>query len=101
MIKEAQAVALMNEANPVPDLDEYQVAESEIAAYLETLEQRSNNVTQLDTRTREEAPTPRRSPMWWAAAVAVVVLGAVAVFVINNNDAPVADSPEGIEGTTR
>lgn len=96
MINEAQAVALMNEANPVPDLKTYGVAQRDFAAYLDVLEQRSNSVTQLDTRRTEQTPAPKRTGMWLVAAIAVLVLGAVVVF-LTQSEGPVATTPEQIE----
>ncbi len=83
MTTEAQAVALMDEANPVPDLDSYEVTEVEVAAYLATVEQRSSEVSQLETESKDE----KRSMMPWLVAVAAaVILGAAIVLVTQNTE---------------
>lgn len=94
MVDEAQALALLHEANPVPDLDSYDVVEADVTAYLATLEARSNQVTQLNTK--PPSKESRRIPIgaWLVAAAAVVVLGA-AIFLMtqNSGEAPVATTP--------
>ncbi|MGB7861233.1 MAG: hypothetical protein WBM90_12105, partial [Acidimicrobiia bacterium] len=80
MITETEAVALMNEANPVPDLDSYDVTNPGVAAYLSDLEQGSSNVTQLDTKPTEQAKPKRgRLVLVLGAAAAIILTGALVV----------------------
>lgn len=100
MITETDAVALMTEANPVPDLDSYDVASPGLAAYLTDLEQGSSKVTQLDTRTIKEDEKPKQSGFWLIAAVVILILGAGAILLSQGGDeTPVATTPEQIELT--
>lgn len=87
MITEEGAVALMNEANPVPDLDSYDVVDPGVAAYLAELEHRSSEVTQLETKETVEKQRNRSPLGWLVAAVMVVVLG-VALILMGQEEAP-------------
>lgn len=98
MITEMQAASLMTEANPIPDLDSYDVANPGVAAYLSDHEQRSSNVTQLDTRTIGDDKKPRNTGWWMAAAVVILVLGVGVILLTQaGDDTPVAATPEQIE----
>ena len=91
---EDRVAALMADANPVPDYEQIELA-AKGAAYLATLDQRSSKVAQLDTRPTEQQDQKRQLMPWLAAAVAAVVLGAVALLLVNqgNDDTPPATSP--------
>ena len=94
MTTESQIAALMDEANPVPDLDTYQVNEVDVAAYLATLEQRSEKMTSTDTRPTAEKKPKRAMTLRLAAAFLVVVAGVIAILLSQNDgDAPVATDP--------
>lgn len=86
MISEAQALALLDEVNPVPDVEAYELSEADIAAHLATLIERSSEMTQLDSR----PPTDRGSKSsigWWiAAAAALIVLGVAVVLMTGESD---------------
>ncbi len=91
MINEVQALMLLDEANPVPDMDAYELSEADIAAYLATLIERSSEMTQLDTKPPMDRR--RRRPAGWliAAAAAILVLGvAIVVITQGNEDTDVA-----------
>lgn len=91
---EARIAALMDEANPVPDLDIYEVNESDVAAYLATLEQRSKEMTPTDTRPTTEKQSRRPMTLRLATAFLVVVAGVIAILLSQNDgDAPVATDP--------
>lgn len=90
MINEAQALALLDEVNPVPDTESYELSEADIAVYLATLIERSSEVTQLETRPTEEVG-PRRNRLIAVAALLMLIIG-TAVFVLTTpgEEAPVA-----------
>jgi hypothetical protein len=101
VITEMEAVALMDEANPVPDLDSYDVANPGVAAYLTDLEQGSSVVTQLDTKSAEGAEMSKKRGLWLAAAVIILVLGFGVAFLTQvSDDTPVVATPETIESIT-
>jgi len=90
---ETEVLALFEEGNPVPDLNDLDSVALDAAAYLATLEQRSSEMTQVETA--EETETPKR-PLgpWLIAAAAAVVLGVAIVLVTSNTEtAPVATIP--------
>jgi hypothetical protein len=80
VINEVQALALLDEVNPVPDMESYAVPEADIAAYLATLQQGSSEMTQVETRPTEEA-RPRRSRLIAVTAILLVIVG-TAVFLL-------------------
>jgi len=91
VINEAQALALLDEVNPVPDLESYEVEAADVTPQLTTLVQRSSEMTQLDTRRANVTPRPKQPRFWMAAAVVIVVIGAVALLVSQTREvAPVA-----------
>lgn len=83
MIDEQKAIALFRGANPVPDLDSYQAAVPNVAAYLGHIEQRSREVTDLRTKPRD---TRLRRPALaaWSGVAIVAVLGAIFVLLQAN-----------------
>jgi hypothetical protein len=97
VITEQDAVALMAEANPVPDLDSYDVADTDIAAYLTDFEHGSDNVTQLDTGTTKEHKERKQAGWWMIAAAVILVLGLGVILLTQaGDDTPVATTPEQI-----
>lgn len=78
MIDEQKAIALFRGANPVPDLDSYQAAVPNVAAYRSRIEQRSREVTDLKTKPRDTRPR-RPSLAAWSGVAIVAVLGAIFV----------------------
>lgn len=85
MITEREAVALMSEANPVPDLHAYDVAHVEVTTYLKTLEQRGDEMIQTDTKTDVRPERGRRK--WWIAAAAAAIAVVIAIGLGTANDA--------------
>ncbi len=75
MTTETEVFALFEEGNPVPDLDGLGSDALDAAAYLATLETRSSEVTQLDTKPTEQNGDKRSPMMWLVAAAAVIVIG--------------------------
>ncbi len=97
MITEERVMELFAEDNPIPSVDDLDLAHLGFPAYLATLEQRSSEVTQLDTRTPKTTHTP--NPRTWLIAVAAVVVIAAlgALLVLTNNEPDIADSgPESV-----
>lgn len=91
MITEDRMRVLFAEANPVPDEESIVLDERDVTAYLATLEQRSSEVTKLDTK-GTSVSWVRRSATPWLAAAAVVVLGvAVTVGGFGGEDQQPAD----------
>lgn len=91
MINEVQALMLLDEANPVPDMDAYELSEADIAAYLATLIERSSEMTQLDTKPPMDSRRRRPAGSLIAAAAAIFVLGvAIVVITQGNEDTDVA-----------
>lgn len=74
MITEQEAVALMAEANPVPDLAAYDVATVDAPPDLAGFERRSSQMAPLKTKPGI-ARTKQRSSMRWLAVAAVVLVG--------------------------
>ena len=87
---ENHVLALIEEGNPVPDPDQITDIPVEPAAYLATLNQRSSEVTQLDTRV--EKSDNRKKWLWAAAAALVVIAGSTAVLT-SGEEPPVATDP--------
>ena len=81
MITEDRVMTIFVEANPAPDVDALELVEVGSAAYLATLEQRSSEVTQLETQKPPEEDQKRSWTPWLVAAVAILVLG-VALIII-------------------
>lgn len=75
MTSEERVLELFARDNPIPDVDELDLADLESAAYLATLERRSSEVTQLDTEQQTQQSDGRRLTWLVAAAIAVVILG--------------------------
>ena len=90
MITEERVMALLTQANPEPeesfDLD------SNAAAYLATLEQRSSEVTPLNTNGQDQK---KKTLTPWLVAAAVLIVAGIGLIVVNQDDgAPLADQPE-------
>ena len=96
MITEETVMTIFVEANPAPDVDKLDLVQTGSAAYLATLETRSSEVTQLDTR-REDQKEKRTYWPWLAAAMVIVVVGLAVVLLNQGDDTPAADaSPEEV-----
>ena len=93
MITEEQMKTLFTYANPIPEPEEIDLGEVRGTAYLATLQQRSSNMTQLDTRLTEASEKKRPVTTWLVAAMAIVVIGVVLIFTNQSSDAPVATVP--------
>ena len=96
MTTESQAVALMEEANPVPDLDSYSATPIDVAAFLTTFEKTSNEVRETKQLVVERDTKPTRR--WFAAAAVAataLILGVLYLLqpqetqeIVDNEPAP-------------
>jgi len=94
VITEEHVLRLFDQANPIPDVDLLDMEQSGAARHLATLEQRSSEVTRLDTRPTEKAkPSLRRLKLVLGAAAVVVLIGAVVVLNQDDGNAPPATQP--------
>ncbi len=90
MITEDRGLMMLAEANPVRELDSIDV-DVEAASYLATLETRSSEVTQLDTRPETPKKTTNRGMIiGLAASVAVILAVTVALLLPSAGEEPVA-----------
>ena len=93
MITQERVLELYDSANPVKDA-ESMMAELGAASYLATLEQRSSEMTRLDTTTKDETIVKRPPAVWMVAAIIVLVFGLAAIFVSQGTDeTPPATDP--------
>ncbi len=90
---ETQVLALFEEGNPIPDLDELEPVDIDAAAYLATLEQRSSQVIQLDTKQNDQAQKKTVRQRSLVAAVAIILAGVALIFINQSGETPVADQP--------
>ena len=90
MITEQQAKTLFANANPILNTDPIYV---DAANYLATLEQRSSEMTQLDTKpVEEEKPKRRRLVLVLSTAAAAILIGAV-LLLTQSEETPPAIQP--------
>lgn len=90
MNTEDRVMAVLARANPMPEYDSQEL-DTHAVTYLATLEQRSSQVTQLDTRRTEQDNTSRRTLVAIAAA-AVLILGTALVLLTRDSE-EVANDP--------
>ena len=91
MITEDRGLTMLAGANPVPQLDLIDV-DVEAAKYLATLEQRSSEVTQLDTKPKDDKEKKTATP--WLVAAAVAIVAGIGLIVVNQgNEAPSTGQP--------
>lgn len=99
MTIETEVLALFEEGNPVPDLSDLDSVALDAAAYLATLEQRSSEVTQLETKQSEPTSTKRSMKPWLIAAGVAAVIGvAIIASTQNNEPAPIVTQPTPTTG---
>jgi hypothetical protein len=86
-------MALLEEGNPAPGLGDDARVDLDALTYLAAIEQRSQDMTVLETNESREDDSRRKMKPWLVAAVVVVVIG-MAVVVFNQiNATPLVDSP--------
>jgi len=94
VITEERVMELFAEDNPIPSIDDLDLAHPGSPAYLATLEQRSSEVTQLDTKAKDSKEKKKRNATAFLVAAAVVIVAGIGFMVSNNSDpADVAGTP--------
>ncbi len=97
MSVEDRVIALIDEGNPIPDPNDLDRDRLDAAAYFATLEQRSSNVPQLQTKAPKKPKIERRPAKWIAVAIAVFVVAIGAyVFLGNQGSEVVTPDPESV-----
>lgn len=94
MTNEERVKTLFAQANPIPDADLFDLDEIGGTAYLATLEARSSEVTQLETKHAEDDTKRRPAGVWVAAAATVIVILGLGIVLITQDQQDVALSPE-------
>lgn len=78
---------LLVETNPIPEIEKLDLIDVGGPEYLATLDQRSSEVTQVDTKPETPKRAPRRGLiLGLAASVAVIVTAAVLFLALNNTE---------------
>ena len=89
MSVEDRVMALIDEGNPIPDPADLDRDHLDAAAYLEileALEERSSDMTQINTVTRGHPRTGSSRPRWLAAALVTILIGTAAFFISQIDD---------------
>lgn len=84
MSHEDHVFTLLVESNPIPQIEDLDLVDVGGARYLATLEQRSSEMTQLDTKPEQQEP--KRSGVLWLVAAAVAILVGVGLIVVIQNE---------------
>lgn len=93
VITEQRVMATLAHSNPVPDIEDIDLVEVGATDYLATLE-RSSEMTQLETDTKEQVIGKKPIGVWLVAAAAALILGAAILLVTQGSEeAPVATEP--------
>ncbi|MGQ0847872.1 MAG: DPP IV N-terminal domain-containing protein [Actinomycetota bacterium] len=101
MITEQQAMELLIEANPVPDLSALDLSGDLPATPLAESQSRSSDMTELKSRhvDRRSAPGWRRLMLGTAAAAVLIVIVAVVLFQVTAGDPVAAPAPSATPTT--
>lgn len=92
MKTEEQVWKVVVDSNPVPDVNVYGREQIGGTAYLATLEKRSSEMTQVDTKpTDEKGSGPKLT--WLVAAVLAVVAGVAVIWLNQSNEGAPATQP--------
>ncbi len=94
MTNEQRVKSLFAEANPIPDADLFDLDEIGGTAYLATLEQRSSEMTQLDTKHAKDDTKRRPVGVWIALAATVILILGLGVVLFNQNQPDVAPASQ-------
>jgi hypothetical protein len=92
---EERVFTLLIESNPIPQVDDLDVDEVGGARYLAALEARSSQVTQLDTKQKDQEQKKTGRQRWLVAAVIIILAGVALIFINQSGETPVADQPFG------
>ena len=104
MITEEQVVRFFDQANPIPDVELLDMEQIGAARHLATLEQRSSEVTRLDTKTQDNREKNKKNVMAFLVAAVVVIVAGIGFMVLTRGDEVLAAGPvtsfDDIAGTT-
>lgn len=100
MITEEQAMRLLVEANPVPDMSTLDPSGDLLTTHLADPNKRSSEMTQLKSRQTDNPPGPRRRRLIWVAAAVLAIVVAGVVLTQTGDEASVADTPSPVETAT-
>ena len=93
MVTEERLNTLLAHANPVADVLKIDLIEVGAATYLATLEARSSEMTQLDTKGQDQKEKKTARP--WLVAAAVLIVAGIGLIVVNqDNEAPFTSQPD-------
>jgi len=105
VITEERVMTLLEHANPVGSFNDFEPVDVDAASYLATLEQRSSEMTQIETLPETKPPERSRGSLIAAAVAAVLLIATIGIPLTNNDEQPGAASVvpttlTGIEGMT-
>ena len=86
MITEEHVVRFFDQANPIPDVELLDMEQIGAARHLATLEQRSSEVTQFDTKTQDNREKNKKNVMAFLVAAAVVIVAGIGFMVLTPGD---------------
>ncbi len=86
MITEEHVMATLADSNPVPDVEEIDLVQVGTASYLATLEQRSSQVTELDTKGQDNREKNKKNVVAFLVAAAVVIVAGIGFMVLTPGD---------------
>ena len=86
MITEEHVVSFFDQANPIPDVELLDMEQIGAARHLVTLEQRSSEVTRLDTKTQDHREKSKKNVMAFLVAAAVVIVAGIGFMVLTRGD---------------
>ena len=86
MITEEHVVRFFDQANPIPDVELFDMEQIGAARHLATLEQRSSEVTRLDTKTQDNREKNKKNVMAFLVAAAVVIVAGIGFMVLTRGD---------------
>jgi hypothetical protein len=104
VITEERVMTLFEHANPVRSLDDLEPVDVGAAGYLATLEQRSSEMTQIETIPETKPPGRSRGPLIAAAVAAVLLIATIGILLTNRDEqpavAPVVPTTSAVVPTT-
>jgi len=99
VITEERVMTLLEHADPVSSLD-LKPVDVDAASYLATLEQRSSEMTQIETNPETKPPGRSRGPLIAAAVAAVALIATIGILLTNNDEQPAAQTTAPVVPTT-
>lgn len=95
MTTETRVWSYLVDANPIPDVDSYGIDPADVTAYLVALQERSSDMTQLDTKPTisSRSPSPPRGRLVGAAVALVAIVGLGGWLVFSSGDGGPSTEP--------